>query len=272
MRWRLGVLHAFLSVLMLASAGCVRRYEEPPITEPHALVKFRVLHHPPLPHTSLNEAVRLDGYDIRLPEGAPTEPRLRTVRVRPHLTRYGFATEYFHTYTTTRTEYVTETYSCGYGTNTQTCTRTVPRTVTDTHHVTDAACETGLSHAPLVGAVYLVQYDFYGAGACAASCYRQLTIPGSSEFQLVPCGPGEPPVEASAGGEVPVTRGGAAPASRSADTPPPSYTPSAASSSEGVPTTAAPSPTPSRAPTATDEAATDAPSSGSGSALSAPRP
>jgi hypothetical protein len=203
MRRRDRVLHAFLSVLTLV--GCVRRYEEPPITEPHALVKFRVLHHEPLPNTSLSESVRLDGYDIRLPDGAPTEPRLRAVRVRPHPASYRFTTEYFHTYSTTRTEYVTETYSCGgYGTNARTCTRTVPRTVTDHHHVTDAACETGLSHAPLAGAVYVIQYDFYGAGACSASCYRQLDLPGG-DFQLLPCGPAEAPVEPTAGGEARVS-------------------------------------------------------------------
>lgn len=238
MRWRLGFVHAFLSLLISAS-GCVRRYEEPPLSEPHALVKFRVIHHEPLPRTELSEAVRLNGYDIRLPEGLPTEPRLRSVRVRPLPAEYRFATEYFHTYTTMRTEYRTETYSCGSGPYTQTCTRTVPVQVTENHHVTDAACETRIEHTPLAGAVYLVQYDFHGAGVCTASCYRQLVVPGERDFRLVPCGPTEPPVEETAGAEsvlpthVPTSP---APSSTGEEIPPPPWYRSAPSESGPTPT------------------------------------
>jgi hypothetical protein len=199
MRQSCFVLYGFLP-LVLAFGGCVRRYEEPPITEPHALVKFRVLHHAVFPN-SLSEAVRLDGYDIALPPGAPTSARLRTVRVRPVLSRYRFATEYFHTYTTTRTEFYTESYSCGSTRSPRNCTRNRSRTVRHTQHITDAACETAMEHIPMAGGVYLIQYDFYGHGTCNVSCFRQLDGAGA-EFQLVPCGPGEPPVYGgSSGGE-----------------------------------------------------------------------
>lgn len=199
MRRGLCVLYAVLP-LLIGMVGCVRRYEEPALSEPHALVKFRVLHHEPLPDTTLSEAVRLNGFAITLPEGEVTAPRLRTVRALPVLTRYGFATEYFHTYRTQRVEMQTESYSCGTTQSPRTCTRTVSRTVYTDHHVTDAECSIGLEHIPLAGAVYLIQYDFHGAGACTASCYRQLDA-GGGEFQLVACGPSEPPVERSTGGE-----------------------------------------------------------------------
>lgn len=151
---------------------------------------------------ALSEAVRLDGYDIALPPGVPTSARLRTVRVRPVLSRYRFATEYFHTYTTTRTEFYTEYYSCGTGTTTQTCSRSAQRQVTENHHVTDAACEAAMEHIPIAGGVYLIQYDFYGHGTCNVSCFRQLDA-GGAEFRLIPCGPSEPPVYGgSSGGEV----------------------------------------------------------------------
>ena len=82
---------------------------------------------PDLPRLRISSIDSIEA-DANLMQAIATEPRLRTVRVRPDVTNYRFATEYFHTYTTSRTEYVTETYSCGYGTNTRTCTRTVPRT------------------------------------------------------------------------------------------------------------------------------------------------
>lgn len=190
--------------LVLGLSGCVHRYTEPAPSEPHALVKFRFLHHQMF-RSSLDEILRLDGYDIAIPPGAPTEPRLRTVRVRPSAvpTEYRFAVDYYHTVTTTRMETRTESYSCGTGTQPRTCTRTVTQPVTQTQHVTDAACEARLAHTPLVGAIYLVQFDFYGHDACSASCFRQLDGAGDA-FTLVPCGPGEPPGYAStAGDEIP---------------------------------------------------------------------
>ena len=191
-----------LAVAAIAAAGCVRRYQEPLPTEPHALVKFRILHHARF-GDSLDEALRLDGYDVAIPPGVPTEARLRAVRVRPVASRYRFVVDYFHTELRQRMEVRTESYSCGYGTNARTCTRTVTRMVTDRVHVTDAACESTVPHVPIAGAIYLVQFDFYGHGSCAARCFRQLDGPGG-EFELLPCGPGEPPAVATSGSESPL--------------------------------------------------------------------
>ncbi len=60
--------------------------------EPHALVQFRVVHHARFGE-SLDETLRLDGYDLALPPGSPTEARVRAVRVRPVASRYHFVAE-----------------------------------------------------------------------------------------------------------------------------------------------------------------------------------
>lgn len=183
-----------------AIAGCVHRYVEPTPAEPHAIVKFRFLHHVTF-STTLGESLRIDGRDVPVPPGVVTEARLETVRVRPVLSAYHFRVEYSHTEIRQRVETATESYSCGTFNHPQTCTRLVTRTVYDNVHVTDAACDASMRHVPLAGAIYLVQYDFLGHDACSVSCYRQLPGVGA-EFELVPCGPGEPPVEVGAGGEV----------------------------------------------------------------------
>ena len=246
---------SFAALCAALATGCVRRYEEPTAAEPHALVKFRFLHHVTY-RTSLAEILRLDGYDVAIPAGVPTEARLRAVRVRPRPSEYRFAVEYFHTVTSTRWETRTETYSCGTVSSPQTCTRTVTQPVTHTDHVTDASCEARLSHLPLAGGVYLVQYDFYGDQACSVSCFRQLDRPGG-EFQLVPCGAGEPPVGRTAGSEAPPL--------------PPTY--AAPIEVRSIPSSDAPSSeTSSDAPSSeTSSDATSSPSEGSGRALGSPR-
>jgi hypothetical protein len=72
--------------------------------------------------------------------------------------------------------------------------RTRTRQVWRTQRVDDARCASAVSHTPLAGGAYLVQFDFYGHARCTAQCFRQLSLP-DGQFRLVPCGPGEPPVE-----------------------------------------------------------------------------
>ncbi len=74
------------------------------------------------------------------------------------------------------------------------------RTVTERAHVTDAACQASVPHLPMAGAIYLVQFDFYAHRSCAVRCFRQVDRPGG-ELELLPCGPGEPPVAPTAGSE-----------------------------------------------------------------------
>lgn len=190
------LLPLLLSVLALT--GCVRRYTEPAITDPHAIVRVRVVRHT-WAGPELDESVRLNGYAIELGPAGPG-PSTRALRVRPEPTEWRFSTTFFHRVTRPVTRYVTERYACGstrsgFGTtsytSTQYCSRTVPRTDYITERVVDAACGQLGAHVPLPGAAYIIQYDFFAHGRCTMRCLRQLPAPGGS-FTLVPCGRGEP--------------------------------------------------------------------------------
>lgn len=176
------------------AGGCVRAYREPPPSEPHAIVRVRVVRHRwagPL----LDEAVRLNGYGIAMPPAGP-HPSVRALRVRPEPTAWRFGTTFYHTEMRTRLETVQESYSCGTYNNPRTCTRSRTQTVTRTVNVTDAACRAQVAHTPIAGAAYLLQYEFYDHERCTVRCYRQL--PGADgSFQLLPCGAGEPPATSS---------------------------------------------------------------------------
>jgi hypothetical protein len=201
-----------LSAVMLASgSGCVRRYEEPALTEPHATVKIRVLHHERSgPQLDLEGRIRPAGdeYGIQLADDG-----LRVVRVRLVPTTYRVSSSFFHTTMQMQTVFVSESYACGttssgYGTHTysqtQYCTRQVPRQQWVTVRVGDGDCQAlAFQPTPVEGAVYLVQYDYFGPGVCSLTCLRQVDT-GAGTFQFTPCGVGEPPALASVGGESPL--------------------------------------------------------------------
>ena len=206
-------------IALLALSACVRRFEEPRLDEPHAIVKVRVVHHDS-PGPQLAEDVRWNEYAVAVPSPMGAQPResLRAVRVRPELAQWAFATTYFHTVTRMemRTEYRSEQYACctettGFGstssTRTRYCTRQVPeqRWVQVTDRIVDGACRAGVAHRPMAGAMYVVQYDYFGGDRCTVQCLRQLGATDGS-FRFVPCGRGEPPPEtmvAGAGGALP---------------------------------------------------------------------
>lgn len=208
MRPLLSLLIAFFALSLVP--GCVRRFEEARPDEPHAIVKIHIVHHT-LSGPQLSQRAQWNGHDVAVPWGAAGVSRegLRAVRVRPEPARWSIDTEYFHLVTrmAMQTVYRPESYSCGTTTigsgqyarsMPRTCTRQVPeqRLVTVVDHITDGACSQALAHTPIAGAVYLLQYDYYGPGHCSAQCLRQLRAPDGS-FRLVPCGAGEPPPESS---------------------------------------------------------------------------
>ena len=221
------VLPALIALLSLSA--CVRRFEEPRRDEPHAVVKVRIVHHAQ-PGPRLDEGVRWNEYEVAVPQPrgyVPTES-LRVVRVRPEPSRWSFATTYFHTVTRTeyRTEYRTEQYACGTessrtgsytSTRTRYCSRQVPyqRLVTVTDRIVDGACRGAVLHQPIAGAMYVMQYDYFGDDRCSVQCLRQVGATDGT-FRFVPCGAGEPPagVTYPAGGEE---------ALPPVATPPPSY-------------------------------------------------
>jgi hypothetical protein len=169
----------------------------PSLAEPHAMVKVRLAYHA-RPGPMLSQLVLINGEDT----GIPAPPDLgsgeitRAIPVRPIATRWDLHAEFFHTITVaqTQTTYTTESYPCGrIGNSTSYCTRSIPhtRTVWVTQHVRDAYCEQAAGQAPQVGAVYLLQYDFFAHGHCTLACFRQLPQADGS-FLNAPCEPPPP--------------------------------------------------------------------------------
>jgi hypothetical protein len=184
-----------LSLLVLAGlGGCVRRYPQPSMEQPHADVQIRVIHHAEVT-PQFDETVRIDGYEVAFSEGAPGV-RTTTMRVQPQATLYEFSTEFFHTITNwvPQTYWQSQSYLCGSGRyGPQYCSRSYPvtRMVPITTRIPDGGCETSLSQTPLAGGVYLVQYEFVAPGVCQATCQRLVAGPNGSML-ATECGSGEP--------------------------------------------------------------------------------
>lgn len=173
-----------LFLVVAALVGCRHAYREPAMTEPHAIVKLRVLHHAtPGPNLSVDATIGEEV--VRL---AQDQVETTHLRVRPVPTDIGLRSVFSHTVPQARTRQVTESYPCGtgYGGVTRTCTRS--RTETYTEHVTvvDARCESAVRFLPRVNAIYLVQYDFHGHEECSLKCFLQVPD-GRGGFVLGAC-------------------------------------------------------------------------------------
>jgi hypothetical protein len=178
-----------LSSLAVTSAGCVRRYSQPAMEDPHADVQIRVVHHAEL-GPNVEEIVTINGEAVRL-EGAGSV-REAVMRIRPEGMQYGFETEFYHFVQQQQTVWENQRYQCG--SNRQGpvyCNRQVPVQRVVTTRVSDGGCGTLLDQVPLAGAVYLVQYEFAGVGQCRATCQR--IVQGvNGQSMATECGAGEP--------------------------------------------------------------------------------
>lgn len=183
-------LQAF--VLATLCASCATAYRPPTAQAPHAVVKFRRVYPTPV-GASLRESLLIDGHGA-LNRVAPAQtaapPHTDGVLVHPQPATLSAQSTFFHTELRTFSESysvqvpysTTETYSCGFGRATSTCTRSAThyrsemrtRLVTRPVEVVDAACTTARSLAPAVNGVYLLELDFQGSGVCRLSCYEQV--------------------------------------------------------------------------------------------------
>jgi hypothetical protein len=169
-------------------------YVQPKPSEPHAIVKIRsTIHH--RYRSNLSQELFLGEWSIDprvygATQGADADTV--HVRVRPEPSWFTARTVFSHMAwrTVTRPHTVTESVPCGTSaTGTpQTCTRsrTEHRTETEHYTVVDASCEDSTFLRPNAGAVYLIQYDFYGNADCRTTCFEQLPTP-DGRFQLVGC-------------------------------------------------------------------------------------
>ena len=172
-----------------ASSGCVRRYSQPAMEDPHADVQIRIVHHAEL-GPNVEEIATINGEAVVL-EGAGSV-REAVMRIRPEGMQYGFETEFYHFIQQMQTVMETQRYQCGQTRQGPSyCTRTVPVNRLVTVRVSDGGCGTLLDQTPLAGAVYLVQYEFAGVGQCRATCQR--IVQGvNGQSMATECGMGEP--------------------------------------------------------------------------------
>ena len=169
-------------------AGCVPQYRPPTLSEPHAVVKVRVAYHD-WPGPQVEQMTLVDGHAV---QDLPAPPQggegvvTRAVLVRPGATAWTIKTAFFHTNTVTRTETynTTQSYPCGRST----CSRSTPhtRTVNQVVRVNDAVCETGMRQSTSVGAMYILQYDFFADQRCQLHCFEQVPQADGSVGN-VPC-------------------------------------------------------------------------------------
>lgn len=189
-----GMRGGWLLLLACGLSSCIPEYRPPSLTEPHALVKFRLAYHA-WSGPQLEQVVLIDRHGVReIPapvqggEGVVTRP----VLVRPGPAPWTVRTAFFHTYTTTRIESYTtsQSYSCGKSM----CSRSVPhtRTVSETVRVNDAVCERSIRHLVVQNGVYILQYDFFANQRCSLHCFRQVEQPDGT-LANVPCEVAPPP-------------------------------------------------------------------------------
>lgn len=199
-----GRLRAVLSTgglgLALCLSGCVHTYQQPSVTDPHALAKVRVSYHG-TPNTMLTEDFRLNDRELPWPKerGHLEVTATQALRVRDEPSTWEFSSTFWHSISVTevRPEQVAEQYPCGTATmgggsgaasQTTYCTRyhTEFRSVTVNQTVIDASCLAQLQQLPRDGAMYLIQYDVYDGQRCTLVCYEQRAR-ADGGFDLGPC-------------------------------------------------------------------------------------
>jgi hypothetical protein len=192
--------------LIGAALGCFTpRYGSPAATEPHAIVKIRRVYEESA-GSELADVVRIDGR-VALRESAARQraesPRTSSVLVHPRPAQLEIRSEFYHremrsvseSYQVPETYTATESYSCGSGSSSRTCTRSVSRTRHRTEHrtvmrnvtVVDAACSDGFALSPQIGHIYLVDFTYRSPADCAATCVEQAEIHPDGSFRSVPC-------------------------------------------------------------------------------------
>lgn len=191
------VAHFASVVIAAACVACGQpRFVEPSPSEPHAIVKIRVVYHK-RPGPSLRETITLDKFQI-VQEAAERQidyPFTRALRVPPRPTRWAVNATFYHSTTRQVQHQVAERYACGTTTTgsgvnmrstTNYCTRYRTETRSETVNVDDAVCSEIVNQVVREGAAYLLQYDFYEEGKCTLTCSEQ-TSAGNGSVALTPC-------------------------------------------------------------------------------------
>jgi len=155
--------------------------------------------------STLRERLLVDGhsaYEGMCPSELASTAHIDSTLVWPIQASYSFASDFFHTemrqvnetYYEQVSSLESESYNCGSAGSYQTCTRMVTRyhseprqrLVTKQVEVSDGACETSTRFSAMANHVYLLQYTYQDANACALACFEQVPQ-GDGTFQNRPC-------------------------------------------------------------------------------------
>lgn len=194
-----------LAVLLLVPlAACMQAYEPPRADQPHAVIKLR-RSYDTTAGTHLSEAVDADeNYLLRETaySAVAKAPLIDSFLAHPIPTVFTVYSDFHHSetrmvtesYQDPQTHYRTESYSCGFGNQARTCSRTVSdtryttryRTVQKVVRVSDGGCSRQLDFTPRANHVYLLQYTYQAAGVCRLTCFEQIQGPDGT-FQNLRC-------------------------------------------------------------------------------------
>jgi hypothetical protein len=194
-----------IALVAIAATGCVRYYHPPTAADPHATVKIRRTFEKSA-GSRLKETAQVNGHvaqDVVDAAELAGAPRTSAILVHPAPAKLGVGGGFFHLEQHMVTESYTvqvpytqvESYSCGFGKSTSTCTRTVThyrsetrwRTVLRTVEVSDGWCASAVRFAPRAGHMYIVDYTYRENGVCSAACLEQTAIMSDGSFQSAPC-------------------------------------------------------------------------------------
>ena len=204
-----------LSLLLLAArAGCVKAYEPPALSEPHALLKLRRVYHA-APGAWRRSSIYIGDEQLmhQSESNRPAPAAHSSPRVRPGPVRATFGSTFWHTevrwVSETYTESVpysdfetyTETVHHGCPSTTTFCSRQETRTRWVTRYrtetktrmvwkpvdVMDDACQRFAVRAVEAGHTYTMQFTYTGASHCSIVCFEQYRTEAPPGSAYRPC-------------------------------------------------------------------------------------
>lgn len=194
-----------IALACLSATACVSEYRPPTAADPHAIFKLRGVYEMQA-GTDLAQTMLVNGHralNRRVPSQVAKAPLADSTLLYPVPAKIEVAGEFSHMETRLVSEtyyeqvpYTTyETYSCGFGTSYQTCTRSVTqyrseqrtRMVMRSVSVSDGSCKQAVWLAPAVDHVYLVDFTYRQSAVCSATCLEQIASETPGEFNNQPC-------------------------------------------------------------------------------------
>ncbi len=196
---------AQMVALAVLTPGCVHPYLAPTPEQPHALLKVRRTYQA-LAGTNLREGLSVEGhaaFTALVPRDAAGAPRSDVILIHPTPASLRVGSMFLHyetrlvneSYSVQVPYTTTESYSCGSGTHSQSCSRSVThyrtewrtRSVYRTVEVSDGSCASSVWISPRVGGEYLLNYDYAENTVCHLACFEQIRTGAPGTFETKRC-------------------------------------------------------------------------------------